>query len=92
MFFNSVSFFCLFSVAFGIIELILAPFMIIITVTSSAYACHAVCCRNSEKNPEDFSVINAEGQRMTIQDLQGANLVVHPNHSVVSQEKSIGKF
>jgi hypothetical protein len=64
--------FSVFSVEFGIILLMLAPFMIIITITSSACACHAVCCRKSEniEEVEHFSVVNAEGQPVTIQDLE----------------------
>jgi len=79
-------------VAVVLLELTLASCMFIINVTSLAYACLAVCCRNSEKNPEDFSVINSEGQCMTIQDLQGCNKVVHPTSLAVPQAYITGKF
>ena len=87
--------------AFGIIELILAPFMIIVTVTSSAYACKAVCCRKSKnQGSASFSIVNADGEPVTIQDLQkkaiplGANRVVLPMLTADSRARanSMSKF
>jgi hypothetical protein len=86
-------------VTFGVVQIIVAVSMIFITISSSAYACKAVCCRKTKiESSVVFSAVNVDGQQVTISDLQnkaiplGANGFVLPLPTAVSQGNSIGKF
>ena len=84
-------------------ELNFAVLMIFVSIISSANACKAVCCRKSKnQGSASFSVINADGEPVTIQDLQeksiplGANRVVPPMLTADSRARaranSMSKF